>query len=380
MLGSEYTNANAHAAPRPPHALARIGRYEVLAHLASGRVGHVYLARAPGVGEFERTVVIKTLESYDDAVVAMFLDEARLVGALHHQHITPIHEVGCDATGRHFLVRDYIRGETAETVWRALCERGEPAPLAFTLTVVSAVASALEYAHTRCGRPFDIDVSLSNVMIGRDGTVKLIDLGRAARDHGTDVFALGIVLHELTTMTRAYRTPPSRIVAGYPRDLELVVTRALDVDPARRFADAGALARELEALARRLGLSLGQAAITTVMDQLADPLAPRFARSTSEIVIDVESLDDDDDTAPIAKAPPPFAFAACEPPTEITDPPTAPLGKREPIVPRAFAQAMIAYAIRGQRPAARAAWSTWSWLICGALVGAAAAAAILALR
>ena len=48
----------------------------------------------------------------------MFLDEARLVGALHHQYIAPVYEVGCDDEGRYFLVMDYVHGETAEAVWQ----------------------------------------------------------------------------------------------------------------------------------------------------------------------------------------------------------------------------------------------------------------------
>ena len=59
----------------------------------------------------------------------MFLDEARLVGALHHQYIAPVYEVGRDETGRYFLVMDYVRGETAEKLWKRANERGERIPL-----------------------------------------------------------------------------------------------------------------------------------------------------------------------------------------------------------------------------------------------------------
>src|SRR3954468_607653 len=127
----------------------RIGRYEVLSHLASGGMGQVYLARTTGLGGFERHVVVKTLEVADEEeqFVSMFLDEARLVGALHHQYIAPIYEVGCDEEGRYFLVMDYIHGETAETVWKRCCDRGRQLPLAFSLTVVTSIATALDYAH-----------------------------------------------------------------------------------------------------------------------------------------------------------------------------------------------------------------------------------------
>jgi eukaryotic-like serine/threonine-protein kinase len=321
----------------------RIGRYEVLDHLASGGMGHVYLARTTGLGGFERQVVVKTLDlsvtDDDEAFVMMFLDEARLVGSLHHQYIAPVYEVGCDDDGRYFLVMDFVHGESAEAVFRTADQRLEPIPLAFALTVVSCVASALDYAHTLCaadGTPLEIvhrDVSLSNVMIGHDGAVKLIDFGIAKStrrttqtvagtlkgkmgylapeqalgrpvDHRTDIFALGIVLYELTTGRRAFRdtsdlitleritsgevTPPREIVADYPPELERIVMKALRVDPDRRFQSAGALGRQLEALAAGRGLALGHAPIVDVMIRLFGDrrVRRRLARSSQEVETD----------------------------------------------------------------------------------------------
>ncbi|MFS2021999.1 hypothetical protein ACEN88_36255, partial [Massilia sp. CT11-108] len=68
-------------------ALERIGRYELVSQLAAGGMGLIYLARTKGIGGFERHVVIKTLELAGDdreELTAMFLDEARLLGVLHH--------------------------------------------------------------------------------------------------------------------------------------------------------------------------------------------------------------------------------------------------------------------------------------------------------
>src|SRR5437763_16750282 len=73
-----------------------MGRYEVVSHLASGGQGRVCLARATGPGGFERHVVLKMLEvepREDDPSVAMFLDEARVIGRMHHQHIAPAYEL-----------------------------------------------------------------------------------------------------------------------------------------------------------------------------------------------------------------------------------------------------------------------------------------------
>jgi serine/threonine-protein kinase len=342
--------------------LERIGRYEVVGHLAAGGMGQVYLARATGLGGFERQVVVKTLDPEtidDDSFVNMFLDEARLLGALHHQYIAPVYEVGRDDRGRYFLVMEYVRGETAETAWKAAIRIGPPAPLPFALTVVAAVASALDYAHSlsaRDGTPLDIvhrDVSLSNIMIGLDGGVKLIDFGIAkyARrttktqigslkgklaylspeqvlskpvDHRADIFALGIVLYELTTLVRAFdgeselimlekitkgEVPlPSQIVPDYPRELERIVMKALAVDPDLRYQDAGTMGRELEAFAARESLLIGHGAIVETMKRLFEPAAPggrrRFARASSEVDTGRhEKSDPDLDITPIEGVP-----------------------------------------------------------------------------
>ncbi|HEY3807895.1 MAG TPA: serine/threonine-protein kinase [Kofleriaceae bacterium] len=316
--------------------MQRIGRYEVLSHLATGGMGQVYLAKSTGLGGFERQVVVKTLEVDDesDPYVTMFLDEARLVGALHHQYIAPVYEVGRDETGRYFLVMDYIRGETVEKLWKRANERGERLPLEVALTVVRSIASALAYAHgldAPDGTPLEIvhrDVSLSNIMIGHDGGVKLIDFGiaksatRATRtqagtlkgkfgylapeqvlqkpiDHRADIFALGVVLYELTTMQRAFVASselvtleritkgevvaPSRHDAKYPRGLELIVMKALAVDPRLRFQSAHEFADEVEAFARRSGIALGDAPVAATMVAMFGGAKRRLGRGSNEM-------------------------------------------------------------------------------------------------
>jgi serine/threonine protein kinase len=301
----------------------RIGRYDLISALATGGMGRIYLARATGLGGFSRKVVIKTLEipltADSDQSIAMFLDEARLVGLLHHQHIASVFEVGRDDDGRHYIVLDYVEGYSAHDVWERAAAMGAALPLDFSLTVVSAAANGLHYTHTRkddAGTPLGIvhrDVTPSNVMIGHDGAVKLIDFGiamaaiRATKtqtgyvkgkvgylspeqvagrdvDARTDVFALGILLYELTTLQRAFRDTsdlatmqrikqgkvvrPSQLVGEYPAELESIVMRALQVDPRDRFSDADAMRRAVEALGHRMRFVLGDAAVIEVMAQL----------------------------------------------------------------------------------------------------------------
>ena len=301
----------------------RLGRYELVRHLASGGMGSVYLARLSGLGGFERHVVLKTLKSdgLDEALVPMFLDEARLVATLHHQHIAQVFEVGCDDR-TYFLAMEYVHGETVRTVLETAGKHGQILPLDFSLTVVCAAAAGLHHAHERrnpSGSPLGIvhrDVTPSNVIVSYDGSVKLIDFGIAkANDRSTrtrsgiikgkagymapeqvkgypvdrrsDVFALGVLAYELTTQRRAFHAdsqfeqleriangsivPPSELVSGFPVELEDVVMRALEVDPDDRYPDANALRAELERVTRELGLSLGEGIVIRVLDELYGP-------------------------------------------------------------------------------------------------------------
>ncbi|HEU4734321.1 MAG TPA: serine/threonine-protein kinase [Kofleriaceae bacterium] len=301
----------------------RIGRYDLVTALATGGMGRIFLGRASGVGGFERKVVIKTLEAPhgadSDPSVAMFLDEARTLGLLHHQHIASVFEVGRDDDGRYYMVLEYLDGYSAHDVWERAVQFGAALPLDFSLTVVSAAANALHYTHTRKGldgTPLGIvhrDVTPSNVMIGHDGSVKLIDYGIAWTanrttktqtgfvkgkvgylspeqvsgrevDARTDVFALGILLYELTTLTRAFRdgsdlstmqrikqgrvARPTQLVSEYPPELEAIVMKALQVDPRDRFSDADSMRRAVEGIGHRLRFVLGDAAVIEVMSQL----------------------------------------------------------------------------------------------------------------
>lgn len=315
----------------------RLGRYELLRHLASGGMARVYIARVTGPGGFARHLVVKTIPEErrnDDAFIAMFLDEARLMATLHHQHIAQVFEVGCADDGSYFLAMEYVHGETVRQVLEVATKRRAQLSVDVGLSVTCAAAAGLHHAHERRdldGTPLGIvhrDVSPSNLLLGYDGSVKLIDFGIAKAhlrttqtasgvvkgkagymapeqvrgepvDRRSDVFALGVLAYELTTQTRAFhgatefeamrRTihgeidPPSQRVAGYPPALEDVVMTALAPDPADRFQDADAMRVALEQIARELGATLGDAPVIRALDKLFPPRPePWFAGDESE--------------------------------------------------------------------------------------------------
>ena len=318
----------------------RLGRYEVVRHLAHGGMASVYLARVSGIGGFERHVVLKTLREdaiADDSLVPMFLDEARLVATLHHQHIAQVFDVGHEGN-TYYLAMEYVHGETVRAVLEAAVKQSVMLPLDFALTVVCAAAAALHHAHERCdrsGHALDIvhrDVTPSNVIVSYDGSIKLIDFGIAKAnvrmthtregfikgkagymapeqvkghpiDRRSDVFALGVLAYELATMVRAFHSesqfeqlhriatatiaPPSHVTPRFPVELEDVIMRALEVDPDDRYQDAAAMRAELERVATRLGLALGEDTVIAVLDQLYGQRPEPWLVATGSIDYDV---------------------------------------------------------------------------------------------
>jgi serine/threonine protein kinase len=305
----------------PPTAPAKLGAYEMIRPLAQGGMADVYLARQAGIGQFERQVAIKVLgesRARDPETRALFLHEARICALLNHHNIAAVLDVGV-ADGRHYLAMEYVDGVDLRDLLAAAARADRGVPYEVTLSIITAAAAGLDHAHRRCdaaGRPLRLvhrDVSLSNIMVGHDGAVKVVDFGIAsttisdvhtmpgvvrgkasymspeqclgdALDHRTDVFALGVVLYELTTGTRCFhgRTdfermlavvrgdylPPARLVPGFPPELDQVIRTALAPMPADRFASCAEMIEALEAVAAARGWRIGTQPIARFMAEL----------------------------------------------------------------------------------------------------------------
>jgi eukaryotic-like serine/threonine-protein kinase len=278
------------AAGDDPLVGRRLGHYEVRARLGGG-MSDVYRAFDARLG---RDVVLKLLPlALAGPEQRARLDrEARTLSALNHPHIVSIHDVG-EAEGRAFLVTEYVQGVTL----RAMLAHG-PMPPATAVSVARQMALALDASH-RAG-VLHRDVKPENVMVRPDGLVTVIDFGIAraasggpspardaldtvagmtlgtpgymapeqirggAVDERTDVFALGVVLHEMLAGERPFRgdTPADGLAATLtqepaslasadpllPDGLREVVGRALAKRPAERFASAREMGAALDAV------------------------------------------------------------------------------------------------------------------------------------
>jgi serine/threonine protein kinase len=316
----------------------RLGTYELIRPLAHGGMADVYLARRLGPGRFERHVAIKVLNHgrTDDAdACAMFLDEARLVAMLNHHNVASVLEVDV-VDGRHYLAMEYVHGADLRQILTCAQRQGTMLPLATAISIVCAAAAGLDHAHRRCGpdgtplRLVHRDVSLSNIMVGHDGSVKVVDFGIASTtiasvhtspgvvrgkasymspeqclgdrvDHRSDIFALGVVLYELTTGARCFHgktdfermlsvvrsdyIPPGDLIARYPPELEQVITTALAGAPHKRFASAAAMIEALEHVAALQGWVGGTGAIARMMNSLFGEVAEPWASHVDDALV-----------------------------------------------------------------------------------------------
>ncbi len=223
----------------------RLGKYEILALLALGGTAEIYLARIGGAAGFEKYVVVKCLHDHladDTEFVKMFLDEARLAAHLDHSNIVQTMELG-EHEGRYYMVMEFLAGLSLAMIVRRASERlpGGRIPIPMVLNMLAQASAGLHYAHEKAanGKPLNIvhrDISPQNLVISFEGVVKVVDFGIAKAemretktksgtikgkfaymspeqciannvDRRTDVFALGVIAHELLTGRRLFKKP-----------------------------------------------------------------------------------------------------------------------------------------------------------------------------
>ncbi|MEM9461120.1 MAG: serine/threonine-protein kinase [Myxococcota bacterium] len=271
-------------------------RYVDLGLIAAGGMAQVHLARREGPAGFRKLVALKRMLpqlAHDRSFERMFLNEARLAAGLDHSNLARVLDFGV-LGGRYFLAMEYVHGHDLRTVMhRAAKVQPEGVlPLDCSLYVIRSVAAGLHYVHQRSddrGRPLGLvhrDVSPSNILVSAEGEVKLTDFGIAKATHQvdatatnalrgklaymspeqargepldrrSDIYALGILLFELTTGYRQFVgdnqyelinrvakgavTMPHELVPDYPPTLEAIVARALAVHRQDRYSSALAL-------------------------------------------------------------------------------------------------------------------------------------------
>ena len=282
-----------------PFEPSSFGRYVLLKRIAIGGMAEIFRAMAYGAEGFEKLVAIKRMLphlSSDHQFVDMFVNEAKLAANLNHVNIVPIYDFGC-IENMLFLSMEYVHGKDISEITRKIKSRRLRTPVEMACHIFIEVLNGLHNAHNqrdRFGKPINIvhrDMSPPNIIVSYDGEVKIADFGiaKAARtkaqtssgvlkgkysymspeqargkplDHRTDIFSLGICFYEMLTLSEMFIghselevlrkvreasfKPPTQLNPAIPKELEAILVRALEKNPAERYPSAAAWRDELE--------------------------------------------------------------------------------------------------------------------------------------
>jgi serine/threonine protein kinase, bacterial len=301
---------------QPPHtpsgvpaseadARARIGRYQIVERIAAGGMAEAFRARAHGPGGYQRDLVIKRILPHlaeDSGFVRAFVDEAKILGMLNHPNVVGVYDFGED-DGRHYLALEFLDGPSLRAIIERAIRRADLLPVGIIAYVGKEICHGLSAVH----RARDVegnllglihrDVTPSNVMTTFNGGVKLLDFGVAriassgvVTDHGqlkgkpgyfapeqiagcpidarVDLFALGVMLHEMACARRLFEQEgdglgetiyrimegeipePRAVRSDLPEALNAIILKALSREPSGRFASAAQMGVALDAVAR----------------------------------------------------------------------------------------------------------------------------------
>jgi serine/threonine-protein kinase len=270
------------------------GKYYLTEKLATGGMAEIYLAKIIGPGGFEKPLVIKQIHpqlSGNRHFVDLFVAEAKTLVSLAHGNIVPVYELGV-VDDTYFIAMEYIDGPTLYRLTERMAQREAHMEPALAAWITARILDGLDYAHRKGEGVIHRDLSPRNVMLSRDGEVKLVDFGiaqtlgdpgegedsrsaptgsfpymspeqvrREALTGQTDLFSAGVLAWEMLAGRRLFARPdpdatlaavleepippPSNVRPEVPAKLDEVVMRALERERTARWQTASDMLAQL---------------------------------------------------------------------------------------------------------------------------------------
>src|SRR6478735_2312406 len=301
---------------------SKLGNFELLLRVGRGGMATVWVAREHAhAGKDDRLVAVKVMLAEladENEFIKMFLDEVRLVRSIRHPNVVDVYDVG-EHDGMMWMAMEWVEGESLHTV---IAEAGKrrAIPPELAVRIIADAAAGLHAAHELRdveGSPRGVvhrDISPHNILIGTNGSVKLVDFGvakavgriseatRAGQlkgkfgymspeqalgkgvDRRSDIFSLGIVLFELTTSRRLFRgehdietlrlftsgaiPKPSLIDPKYPLELERIVLKALERNVSERYQTAAEFEHDLHAYLKAERLIVPRSGVAGILKRV----------------------------------------------------------------------------------------------------------------
>jgi serine/threonine-protein kinase len=315
---------------------AMIGRWEVVRRLGSGGMADVYLAHAKGEAGFEKLVAIKVMHGHlarNQRAVEHFLDEARLAARIIHPNVVAIQDLG-KIGNDYVIVMDYVEGVDLERLLASARAGQRPVPIDVGLGILCRICDGLNAAHKATapdGTALGIihrDVKSANVLVSKQGGVKVVDFGIAkatAQSHNTiagetkgtpsmmapeqrvgeavdvrvDVYSVAAVAYEVLTNHAVnldlaalahlgvenwpHLPLPTSLRPQLPPELDGILLGAMSFERDKRPADCAAFESVFEAVMKQHGLSASDKDIARWVDSELRVLAPAFQGASTPL-------------------------------------------------------------------------------------------------
>lgn len=319
------------------------GRYHLLRRIAIGGMGEVFLARYLNAAGIEQHVIVKRILPHlngDPDFINYFLNEGRITSLLSHPNVVHTLELG-RTNDQYYIAMEYLKGETLVRLLAAAFKFRHAFSIPLVVHIAIQIASALEYIHNLTdleGKPLQIvhmDLAPHNILISPDGNAKLLDFGisravglsleprhrefrgRTAYlapelldglrlDRRVDIFALGIIMHEMVLCRPLFRSQSERqtvtriLYSAIPRirtmrrdcpeQLEQIIFRALSRDREERYQDASTIIADLDRCAANHGIFRNLTEIRAEIEYLLF-LINNLATSQTPTVVTQEPTD-----------------------------------------------------------------------------------------